>query len=128
MILRGLSFGEKLEALKYFNTNCSNWDRSFMDEPIQIRIFSALIEANRIQSEVLKAELEVLLLRKEIEQDVGAYNRVKDSCSPAQIDTHHWTISRKYCEIEKYLLDVRHHKKRLEDAEARHTELKSQLY
>ena len=99
-----------------------------MEEPIPIQIYSAEANAKRIQMEILKAELEVILLRKEIEQDVSSYNRMKDSCTTAQIDTHHWTVSRKYCEIEKYLLDVRHHTKRLEDEEHRIKQLKAQQY
>ena len=98
-----------------------------MEDSKPVQIISAKIAAKKIEMEIAKAELEILLIRKQIAQDTETFDKAKEWSSPAQIDSHHWQMSRNYCDIEKYTLDVRHHQKRLEEQNARTRQLETEM-
>ena len=102
--------------LPYLNSNLSCYFRDFMEKPISVQIGDQLISIKRCEMDILKAEEQIAMILRDIEEDKCAYNRMieRNSLSDDGKELHNYQIARRYLDVEKYQLDVRHHKRRLE--------------
>jgi hypothetical protein len=87
-----------------------------MEESIGIQVAQQKVSIKKIEQEILAAELEVLMLLRDIAQDKERYTKCVATMSADSIEHHHYSVAKRYIEVERYDLTVRYHKKRLEAA------------
>ncbi len=87
-----------------------------MEEPRGIKVAQQQVTIKKIEQEILAAELEVLMLLRDIAQDKNRYSNSVEVMSADSIEFHHYYVAKRYIEVERYELTVRYHKKRLEAA------------
>ena len=100
----------------YLNQHVSCFNRNFIMDSRAVQIDKQRIIIKRIEIDIAQSELEVCMLLAEITQDKERYASSVQHMSADSIDAHNWSIARRYCEVEKYQLDVRHHQRRLAHA------------
>ena len=89
-----------------------------LNAPLEEQIDNKQIAIKRLEIEILETELHILMILRDINQDKRALDRMteRNSLEPHEIENHNYKITRAYLDVEKYQVDARHHKKRLERA------------
>jgi hypothetical protein len=85
-----------------------------MENSIPVQLANQRLIIKRQEIEVLKAEAEILLITRDIEQDMERYKKASSTMSEDDKERHEWTIAVRYCDIEKYKCYVRFYQRRVE--------------
>ena len=111
--------------LRLLNPNLSEYSRGFMDDLQKInemyaslptKIDNQKIANKRIEIDILKAEEQILMILRDVNQDkrrLDWANQRGDKITEETKEALQYTITRAYLDIERYEVDVRHHKRRL---------------
>ena len=89
-----------------------------MSTSLETQIDDCKILIKRIEIDRAKAEEQILMILRDINQDKRRleWAKQKEQVAPETLELLQYTITRSYIEIEKYEVDARHHTRRLEIA------------
>ena len=97
-----------------------------MPLPLSEQIDTQHIVIKRLEMDILKAEEQILMITRDINQQTYRHKNLAQP-SPQAIEHHNYFVSTNYLDIEKYQLGIRHYKNLLALAKEQMADLLTDL-